>query len=97
MKRARALEELARLLPEARLRFAVRDLSVFGSVARDEATERSDLDVLVDFAGPVTFRGFIGLKLWLEDALGVRVDLVRRGAIKPRLRARIEAEAQRVA
>jgi predicted nucleotidyltransferase len=91
------MSALAALLPAARTRFGVRDLSVFGSVARDEATETSDLDVLVDFDGPASLRGFVGLKLWLEESLGVRVDLVRRGAIKPRLRARIEAEAQRVA
>jgi hypothetical protein len=85
------------LLPAVRARFAVRDLSVFGSVARDEASEASDLDLLVDFEGPATFDGFMGLKLFLEDELGAKVDLVTRGALKPRLRARIEAEARRVA
>jgi predicted nucleotidyltransferase len=92
-----ALTRLAALLPTARARFGVRDLAVFGSVARGSATEASDLDVLVDFVGPATFDGFMGLKLFLEDHLGVRVDLVTRAALKPRLRARIEAEARRVA
>jgi hypothetical protein len=70
---------------------------VFGSVARGEASDASDLDVLVDFVGGATFDGYMGLKLFLEDNLGVRVDLVTRSALKPRLRARIEAEARRVA
>lgn len=70
---------------------------MFGSVARGEATEASDLDVLVDFVGPATFDGFMGLKLFLEDGLGVKTDLVTRPALRPRLRARIEAEARRVA
>jgi len=95
--RDEAFQRLSELLPAARERFAVRELSVFGSVARGEATEASDLDVLVDFAGPATFDRFMGLKLFLEDSLGVRIDLVTRAALKPRLRSRIEAEARRVA
>ena len=81
---------LLELLPELRVRFGVRDLSVFGSVARDEATAASDIDLLVDFEGPATFDGFMGLKLFLEDTLGVKVDLVTRAALKPRLKSRIE-------
>jgi hypothetical protein len=71
--------------------------SLFGSVVRGEASEASDVDVLVDFVGPATFDGYMGLKFFLEDTLCVRVDLVTRAALKPRLRAGIEAEAQRVA
>lgn len=88
---------LAELMPEARARFGVRDLAVFGSVARGDASEASDLDVLVDFVGSATFDGYMGLKLFLEDSLGMKVDLVTRGSLKPRLKARIEAEARRVA
>lgn len=91
------MSRLLELLPELRVRFGVRDLSVFGSVARDEATAVSDLDLLVDFEGPATFDGFMGLKLFLEDSLGVKVDLVTRAALKPRLKSRIETESRRVA
>lgn len=97
MDREIAFRRLAELLPTVRERFGVRDLAIFGSVERGEATEGSDLDVLVDFSGPATFDGFMGLKFFLEDSLGVRVDLVTRAALKPRLRSRIEAEARRVA
>ncbi|MCC6668637.1 MAG: nucleotidyltransferase family protein [Polyangiaceae bacterium] len=92
-----AFLRLSELLPTVRARFGVKELAVFGSVARGEATDASDLDLLVDFVGPATFDGFMGLKLFLEDTLGVRVDLVTRAALKPRLRPRIEAEARRVA
>jgi hypothetical protein len=95
--RAIAFARLAELMPEARARFGVRELAVFGSVARGDASEASDLDVLVDFVGNATFDGFMGLKFFLEDTLGVKVDLVTRAALKPRLRVRIEAEARRVA
>lgn len=97
MDRARTFARLAELLPVLRERFGVRELAVFGSLARGEATEASDLDVLVDFVGPATLDGFMGLKLFLEDDLGVKVDLVTRAALKPRFRERIEAEALRVA
>ena len=91
------LAKLVALGPSLRAQFGVRELSVFGSVARDEATPDSDLDLLVEFEGGTTFDAFMGTKLAIEDALGVRVDLVTRAALKPRLRARIEAEARRVA
>ena len=90
-------ERLAGVLDGLRARYGVRSLAVFGSRVRGEAGPDSDLDVLVDFVGPATFDGFMGLKFFLEDSLGVKVDLVTRAALKPRLRARIEAEARRVA
>jgi predicted nucleotidyltransferase len=97
VEREVAFRRLSELLPTARARFGVQDLAVFGSVARDEARDTSDLDVLVDFVGPATFDRFMGLKLFLEDNLGLKVDLVTRAALKPRLRERIETEARRVA
>ncbi len=97
MDRDLAFARLSDLLPIARERFGVRELAVFGSVVRGEASAASDLDILVDFVGVATFDGFMGLKLFLEDSLGVKVDLVTRAALKPRLRSRIEAEARRVA
>jgi predicted nucleotidyltransferase len=95
--RDNAFSQLRALLPEVRTRFRVRELAVFGSVARGQATDSSDLDLLVDFEGPATFDAFMGLKLFLEDSLAVRIDLVTRSALKPRLRARIETESRRVA
>lgn len=77
--------------------FGVSALYVFGSVARGEATPESDVDLLVDFDGRPTFAKFMDLKALLEDALGVRVDLVTRPALREQLRPRIEAEARRVA
>ncbi len=71
----------------------VGSLALFGSVARDEATERSDVDLLVDFKKPTGLFGFVGLRLRLEELLGHRVDLVPRDGIKPRLRDAILGEA----
>lgn len=73
--------------------FGVKTLAYFGSIARDEARPDSDVDILVEFGEPVTFRRFMRLKFWLEDLLHCRVDLVTRAALKPRLRPSIEREA----
>jgi hypothetical protein len=77
--------------------YRVSALYVFGSVARGEASTGSDIDLLVEFAGPATFARFMDLKALLEDTIGARVDLVTRGALRRRLRPQIEAEARRVA
>lgn len=93
MKRDEVLAKIASLLPDARRLYAVRDLAVFGSVARDEAKTTSDIDVLVEFEGKTTFDHFMGLKFYLEDSLGVPIDLVTRKALRRELRQRIEEEA----
>jgi predicted nucleotidyltransferase len=74
----------------------VKTLAIFGSAARDEARPDSDTDILVEFQGPATFSSYMDLKFFLEDLLGCRVDLVTRKSIRPRVRARIESEAQYV-
>jgi predicted nucleotidyltransferase len=93
MRRDDAVSALRAPLPELRREFAVRSLALFGSTARDEARDDSDLDVLVEFAGTPTFDGFMGLKLFLEDQLRRKVDLVTAEALKPRLRPIVEREA----
>ncbi|MBL8140546.1 MAG: nucleotidyltransferase family protein [Acidobacteria bacterium] len=82
--------------PRLRDECRVAALYAFGSVAHGDAGESSDLDLLVDFDGPVRFAGFMEVIAVLEDALGVRVDLVTRAALRPRLRPTIEAEARRI-
>ena len=72
-------------------------LSLFGSVARGDATASSDVDLLVRFNGPATFDRYMDLKLFLEDLLGRRVDLVTEQALRKELRARVEQELLRVA
>ena len=76
--------------------FKLKTLAVFGSVARDEARQDSDVDILVEFQGPATFNGYMDLKFFLEDLLGCPVDLVTRKSVRPRVKAQIESEAQYV-
>lgn len=73
-----------------------RSVSLFGSFARDEGGQDSDVDVLVDL-DEHTFDRFMDLKLHLEDLLERRVDLVLVDGLKPRVRDRILREAIRAA
>ena len=66
-------------------------IGVFGSVARGEERADSDVDALVEL-DERTFDRYMDLKLYLEDLLGRRVDLVLADRIKPRLRERILSE-----
>lgn len=94
-------EEVLRILSQHRRhleeRHGVRFIAVFGSVARDQATPESDIDLLVEFATRPGFDGYMRLKEHLESLLGQRVDLVMTGALKPSVRPEIEREAIRVA
>ena len=69
-----------------------RSLALFGSLARDEGSDSSDVDLLVELE-PKTFDAYMDVKLFLERLLGRKVDLVLADAIKPRLRSVILAEA----
>jgi hypothetical protein len=63
---------------------------------RGEQTDDSDLDVLVDLDDGITLIDFVGLQLALADALGMRVDLVMKEGLKPRIGERILSEVVRV-
>jgi predicted nucleotidyltransferase len=67
----------------------VRRLRVFGSYARGEATEASDMDLIADFSGPKSLLDIVRIEREMSSALGVRVDLLTEGAISPYIRERI--------
>jgi len=75
--------------------FGVRSIALFGSVARDEATADSDIDILVEFKPEerVGIFRFLDLKQYSESILGRSVDLVTRAALRPELRERILKDA----
>ena len=86
------LEKLKACAEEIRRLFRVKRLSVFGSIARGEASENSDIDVLVAFEQRASFDGFMELKFYLEELLGTEVDLVTEKALRPEVRQAIEKE-----
>ena len=73
--------------------FGITALALFGSTARDEAQDNSDIDLLVRFDGPATSRRYFGVQFYIEDLLGQSVDLVTDKALRPELRRYVEAEA----
>jgi predicted nucleotidyltransferase len=93
LNRAEILKKLADHQVELRSRFAVSSLSIFGSVARDQATSESDLDILVSFQEAPGLLKFLELKAHLENLIQCRIDLVTKNALKKQLREQILKEA----
>ncbi len=96
MKINEALHMLKNKISFMQSHYDVLHLSIFGSVARNEAGPKSDIDILVEFNKP-TFDNFMELKFFLEDLLHRNVDLVTKDSLKPRLKSFIEKESIHVA
>ena len=79
------------------LRLGVKSLRLFGSRARGEDAPSSGADFVVEFVGPSSFDRFMDLRIFLEDTLGVPIDLVTEDALRPALRKSVERDALRVA
>jgi uncharacterized protein len=93
MQRLATLKLLRMMKPILIEQFGITNLALFGSTARDEANDSSDVDILVSFDGPATSARYFGVQFLLEDRLGCRVDLVTDKALRPELRPFIEKEA----
>ncbi|MCY4437118.1 MAG: nucleotidyltransferase family protein [Chloroflexi bacterium] len=75
-------------------RLGVEKIALYGSVARDEATPQSDVDVLVELAESfLTLVGYMDLCFYLEELFGRRVDVTTFRSIKPHMRDRVLADA----
>ena len=87
----RLLNTLRAALPALRREFPLRRLALFGSTARGETSDGSDIDILVEVE-PSIGLGFVTLAEKLEELTGRKVDLISRRAIKPNLWKQIEPE-----
>lgn len=80
------LEKILHILrerkPELQKKYPISRLGVFGSYARGEATENSDIDIAVEITGPMGL-SFIAMANEIEEILGTKVDVVPKRAIKP--------------
>jgi uncharacterized protein len=85
-------EEILRIAAK----YGARNVRVFGSVARGEADEASDLDFLVEMEPGRSLFDLGGLQTELETFLGCRVDVVTEKGLKPRIRGRVFNEAVQV-
>lgn len=93
MKKSQVIQALAEHKPVLVKRYGITRLALFGSTARDCASDSSDVDILVSFDGTATSQRFFGVQFYLEDLLKNPVDLVTEKALRQELRPYIEHEA----
>ena len=83
------LKEIKKILEEHKSiiekQFKVKEIGIFGSYVRGEQKDKSDMDILVEFFEPVGFFTFLDLEEYFTELLGVKVDLVSKKALKPRI------------
>jgi len=78
-------KKLASYKPVLSDKYKVKEIGIFGSYVRGEQKQKSDLDLLVDFSESISLLDFIHLENELTRYLGVKVDLVMKTALKPRI------------
>jgi predicted nucleotidyltransferase len=94
----KSLEEIKNTLTkqkqELRQKYRIAEIGIFGSYVRGEQKKQSDVDLLVKFDEPsnLTLLDFIRLENYLSEILGVKVDLVEKGTLKPRIGKRVLQE-----
>ena len=96
MRQEDVLKILKRENAELAKQFGVKSLLLFGSVARNEATPTSDVDLLVEFNRPVGYFGLFALQDYLEKLLGCSVDLGTPDGLKPYIKEQVMGELIRV-
>ena len=77
---------------ELQKKFKVKEIGIFGSYVRGEQKGMSDVDILVEFEEAPTLLEFVELEDYLSKILGVKVDLVMKRALKPRIRENVLKE-----
>lgn len=85
--------KIIELKPILEKEYGIKNIAIFGSYVRGEEKSDSDLDILVEFEKPIGLLKFVDLKLKLSEVLGVKVDLVMKSALKPRIGKKILEEA----
>ncbi len=90
------IEDIKQKISPVLERHGIKKVGLFGSVARGEMKEDSDIDILVEIKEPISLLDFIKIKLEIEKILGREVDLVEYDTIKPLLKERILNEEIRI-
>lgn len=80
------LKTLSNLKPETRKRFKAEIRGIFGSYVRDEQKKSSDLDVLVEFEEGANLLDFVGLAMFLEEKLNIKVDVVSESDLREEIK-----------
>ena len=85
----KSLDEIKEIIKkhkdELKEKYSVKEIGIFGSFARGEAKEDSDVDILVEFEKPIGLFKFLELEEYLSNLIGREVDLVSKKALKPNI------------
>lgn len=92
MKKQQILEILENHKGILQEQYGIKHLALFGSTARDTATETSDIDILISFEGIANSQRYFGTLFYLEDLLQKPIDLITDNAIRSELRPHIESD-----
>ena len=92
LNRKEVLDLLREHKPIMKERFGVSEISLYGSFARDEATEDSDIDVVVKFDGKPTAKTYFGAQFYIEDLSGRKVDLARKHELRKEILPYVEKD-----
>ncbi len=93
MNRDEVLNTLRAHKPALAERFGITGLALFGSFARDQANDKSDVDILVRFDVPPSWQNYFGVQFYLEDLLGRPVDLATNENVRAEIRPYVERDA----
>jgi uncharacterized protein len=92
----KTLEEIKQTLRETKPllqeQYRVTQLGVFGSYARGEQTQTSDVDILIDYDQAPTLFKLVELRDYLAEVVGMKVDVVTKNGLKPRIQERVLSE-----
>ncbi len=93
----KTLEEIKKIINSHRTeleeRFKVKSIGIFGSYVRGEATPESDIDILVEFTGPVSLLHIVSIENYISDILGIKADVVPVKNVRKELKGYILKEA----
>lgn len=96
MKEKATKDKIKEIVVPILKRHNVKRASLFGSIVRDDYTEGSDIDILVELQEDTSLLDFIDIKLEIEDATNKKVDLVEYDMIKPALKEYILSEQEAI-
>jgi uncharacterized protein len=92
----KTLDEIKQILSERKSwlceTYQITELGIFGSYARGEQTQNSDVDVLIDYEQSPTLFKLVNLRNYLKDLTGLSVDIVTKNGLKPGVRERVLSE-----
>ena len=93
----KTIQEIQKILKnhkrDLQTKYKVKEIGIFGSYVKQEVSENSDLDILVSFNDPIGMFKFLELEEYLQNLLGIKIDLVSKKALKPRIGKYILKEA----